>query len=377
MKRTIGSLLVCAILALSCLAQTARAEEKKETAEKPLIQMAILLDTSGSMSGLINQARTELWKVVNEFATTKKNGQIPRLEVALYEYGHSPLGGNQIRKILSLTTDLDKVSEKLFALTTSGGNEYCGMVIKKATDELKWSQSNGDLKVVFIAGNEPFTQGPVDYKAACKAAISKGIIVNTIHCGSEQAGISGKWKDGAVLADGSYMCINQNRTVAHIKAPQDKKIAKLGDKLNDTYIPYGAKGKLAAERQRKQDTNAKKAAPAANVQRMVTKANAQYVNTSWDLVDALKNDKIKLEEIDEKSLPEKMQKMTLKERKAHIEENTRRRAEIRKKINELNAARKKYVAEKRKEMGKSGDDTLGEAMSSALQEQAAKKGFKN
>ena len=101
----------------------------------------------------------------------------------------------------ALTTDLDRVSQELFALTTNGGAEYCGQVIEQASRDLAWSDSDNDLKAIFIAGNEPFTQGPVDYHKSVKNAVAGGITVNTIHCGSEQAGIDGKWKDGALLAE--------------------------------------------------------------------------------------------------------------------------------------------------------------------------------
>src|SRR3972149_550669 len=209
--------------------------------KKPLVQMAILLDTSSSMSGLIDQARAELWSIVNEFIFARRNDHQPELQVALYEYGKSTLAEKDgyIRQIVPLTTDLDRISEELFALETIGGNEYCGWVIKEATQALKWSSNPEDLKVIFIVGNEPFTQGPIDYRQSCKDAISKGIVVNTIHCGSDSEGIDGKWKDGAILADGKYLNIDHNRKTIHIAAPQDKEIAELGIKLNDTYIAYG------------------------------------------------------------------------------------------------------------------------------------------
>ena len=187
-----------------CFVGSASAAERMPMIEeKPLVQMAILLDTSGSMSGLIDQARAELWAIVNEFIFAKRNGKAPELQVALYEYGKSSLPGTEgyIRMIGPFTTDLDKVSEELFALSTNGGSEYCGWVIKEATQALEWSSSPDDLKVIFIAGNEPFTQGPVDYRQACKATVSKGIVVNTIHCGPERTGIDDKWKDGALLAE--------------------------------------------------------------------------------------------------------------------------------------------------------------------------------
>ena len=177
----------------------------------PKIQIALLLDTSNSMDGLIDQAKSQLWKIVNEFVTAKRDGQRPEFMVALYEYGNNRLKREEgfIRRVLPLTTDLDKVSEQLFALTTNGGQEYCGQVIEVATNGLAWSPSNEDLKVIFIAGNEPFTQGSVDYRKSCKAAISKGIMVNTIFCGREGEGIDTKWKDGAMLADGKLMNIDQ------------------------------------------------------------------------------------------------------------------------------------------------------------------------
>src|SRR4051812_17500175 len=187
----------CAVVLL-ILAITSLAPPKTEppaAAEKPLIQVALLLDTSNSMDGLINQARTQLWTIVNEFARTKQDGQTPVLQVALYEYGNSglPASGGYIRQVLALSDDLDKVSEKLFALTTNGGDEYCGQVIQVATKDLAWSTSPKVYRAIFIAGNEPFTQGTVDYHQSCAEAIKRGIIVNTIHCGSSSEGLTTGW----------------------------------------------------------------------------------------------------------------------------------------------------------------------------------------
>ena len=344
--------------------------------KKPLVQMAILLDTSGSMSGLIDQARAELWAIVNEFIFAKRDGQQPELQVALYEYGKSSLAQEDgyIKEIVGFTTDLDKVSEELFALKTNGGEEYCGWVIKEAVESLKWSNSGDDLKVIFIAGNEPFTQGQVDYRQVCKAAISKGIVVNTIHCGSHSDGINGKWKDGAVLADGQYLNIDHNRRIVHIDAPQDREIAELGIKLNETYVAYGQIGETARERQTAQDKNAAAASKEAAIQRAVAKSSANYRNETWDFIDALKSDKVKLEDVKAEDLPEEMRKMTMKERKAYVEAKTKQRADLQKKIQELNDQRKKHVAEEMKKRQKEGN-TLGSAITQAIRAQAMKKNF--
>lgn len=367
----IASILIPAVFASAAAATTTTAKPAK-----PLIQVAVLLDTSNSMDGLIDQARTQLWRVVNELATAKKNGVTPDLRVALYEYGNDtlPAAKGHIRRVLPLTADLDKVSEELFALKTNGGNEYCGQVIDEATKGLQWSASNADLKLIFIAGNEPFTQGTVDYKRACQRAIAKGIVVNTIFCGAKDEGINTEWKAGAELADGSFLTIDQNAKVADIPAPQDKEIATLGEQLNKTYIAYGKRGAEGLGRQSAQDQNLAYA-PAANVQRQVAKASAGYSNVGWDLVDAKKEGVVDLEKIDPKELPPEMQKMTPAQRKAYVENTEKKRAEIQSKIRKLDAERKKYVAEQQKKLPK-GATTLDKAVVTAVRDSGTKKGYK-
>src|SRR5262245_9072065 len=106
----------------------------QDSPRKPSIQIALLLDTSNSMDGLIDQAKNQLWSVVNEFIRAKHDGRTPVLEVALYEYGNNGLPAQEgfVRQVLPMTDDLDAVSERLFALKTNGGNEYCGQVIRDA-----------------------------------------------------------------------------------------------------------------------------------------------------------------------------------------------------------------------------------------------------
>ena len=348
----------------------------KAKKEKPLVQLAILLDTSGSMEGLIEQAKTQLWKIVNEMALAKRDGQSPRLEVGLYEYGKDsiPKSEGYLRMIVPLSEDLDRISEELFKLRTNGGSEYCGKVIQSASDELQWNKSNKEFKVIFIAGNEPFTQGSVDYKTACKAAISKGIIVNTIFCGNHETGIRTFWKDGADLADGKYMNIDQNQKLVHISAPQDKEIVELGRELNKTYIAYGKGGSKKKERQKAQDKNAMAVSEEVMVQRAAAKSTQQYKNVAWDLVDAEKEGKVKVEDMKDEDLPEEMKKMSKEERKAYVEKKQKKRAEIQAKIQQLKKERDKYAAAKRKKMA--GDNTLDSAMISAIKEQAKTNKYK-
>ena len=393
MKRIIAS--IFGIPALACfgfalIGAPAAAQEAPKPVEAPVapqpgpeqppkrtpkIQLAILLDTSGSMDGLIDQARTQIWKIVNTFSKAKQEGVAPVLEVALYEYGNDgiPATEGHVRQVVGLTTDLDKVSQELFKLTTNGGEEYCGEVIKRTIGGLQWSDHRDDYKAIFIAGNEPFTQGTVDYAESCKAAIAKGVIVNTIHCGDYQEGINSKWQAGALLADGSYMAINANVQVVHIESPVDGEIVKLGEELNTTYIPYGSEAKEAADRQAEQDTNAAKSGGGAAVQRAQAKNSQNYRNDSWDAVDAIDAGTLKFEDIKRDQLPEELRKMTDEELKKYIDDKRTKRAELKKKLSELEAKREAFVAEKRKESAEKGEETLDSAMTKAIEEQAAKR----
>ncbi len=338
-------------------------------ADPPLVQLAILLDNSGSMRGLIEQAKSELWRVVNELTTARQNGKQPRLQVALYTYGNPPP-----KRLNVLTDDLDRVSESLFAVSISGGTEYCGQVIQAATRELAWSTNPDDLKLIFIAGNEPFSQGPVDYRAACREAIAKGIMVNTIHCGD---GIPDDWRDGALLADGKAMSINQNTQVVHVEAPQDQEIARLGVELNRTYIAFGTTAAEGQARQIAQDANASGQSAASAVQRAVSKANAYYRNAAWDLVDAVNDGAVELAKVKEEDLPENMRSMTHPQRQEYVQEQAAARKQIQQQINDLNTERNKYVAEKRQEMAESsGQTTLDQVLVEAIRTQASQKNFR-
>jgi len=342
--------------------------------ESNIVQLAILLDTSNSMDGLIDQAKSQLWKIVNEISRSKKEGESINLYVALYEYGNDNLSSEEgfVRLITPLTNDLDKISEELFNLQTNGGSEYCGTVISEAVKDLKWTEDTEELKLIFIAGNEPFTQGNTDYKIACKDAISKGIIINTIYCGGYDEGVQTNWKDGADLADGKYININQNQEIVHIETPYDDELVLLGQKLNDTYIAYGYYGDEYKKRQVEQDMNAGNLAPEVLVERTVTKGSRQYKNESWDLVDADKEGSVKIEELEEAELPEEMKDMTIEERKEYVQEKAKVREQIQNEINELDKQRRDYITD---QLVEGQDNTLDAAMLKIIREQAAEKNY--
>ena len=388
--------LSAAVLLFSCLSSlawgvdiTVTVEPSKTTVVTPKapfdgkrasVDVAILLDTSNSMDGLIGQAKSQFWTIVQQFAKAKKDGQTPVLRVALFEYGNTRLPASEgyIRQVVQLTDDLDKLSESLFGLTTSGGDEYCGQVIQEAVKRLDWSKEPNGYKAIFIAGNEPFTQGSVDYREACKQAIEKGIVVNTIHCGNNTEGVNGKWQDGAKLAEGESFNIDQDRAVVQIKCPQDVIIIKLSDELNKTYLWYGAKPERDrySSNQRFQDENAKSLGESVAASRGGVKSGHAYGNVNRDLVDTQKEDKEILSKVKPEELPEVLKDKSPAEREAYVKEMAAKRAKIQKEINALTAEREAYLAKEQQRLAKeSGATTLGDAVVTTVQKQLTKSGF--
>ena len=340
------------------------------------IKVALLLDTSNSMDGLINQAKAQLWEIVNELSYAKYGIQKPDLEIALYEYGNDHLESSDgfVKQVLAFNSDLDEISEKLFSLTTNGGKEYCGQVISASLKELAWGENNNDLRLIFIAGNEPFTQGKINYKEAISDAKEKDVIINTIFCGNYIQGISEMWKEGANLGGGDYMTINQNKKVIHITTPYDNDIIILNKKLNKTYIYFGSSGFSKFKKQAIQDGNAEKIATDVSVKRAVSKSNRLYNNSVWDLVDKSEKEVIDYSKIDRKKLTKELQALSDAELKKHVETQKKKRSEIKKQINELNKKRKIYVAKKQQESTKKNE--LESVMIQAIKKQAMRKNYK-
>jgi len=339
------------------------------------IQVALLLDTSSSMDGLIDQAKSRLWDIVNTLTTLKFQGKTPTVEIALYEYGNNGLSEKSdfIRQVTPMTTDLDLLSEVLFTLRTNGGLEYCGAVIQEAVNKLDWGNKKSDMKLIYIAGNEEFNQGKISYKEAISSALSKGIYVNTIYCGDNKSGIRELWKDGADCGQGKYFNIDYSNKVQYISTPYDDKISEYNIRLNSTYIAYGSKGAEKQMNQARQDENAKSISKENHTARTISKSKVIYKNESWDLVD-LYDEKQSLKEISKNDLPKELKDKSETEIKAVIEDKKKERANIQKEIADLAKKRQEYIDNESKKEN-NGEDDLGKAINASVIAFAKVKGY--
>ncbi|HLP37350.1 vWA domain-containing protein [Lacibacter sp.] len=339
---------------------------KQETPPPPTtdqkIQVAILLDVSNSMDGLIDQAKAQLWTMVNTLGRVHcENKANPKIEIALYEYGtpRNDVRNGYIKQINNFITDLDSLSQNLFALTTNGGDEYCGHVIFKSIQQLKWDANPNSYKVVFIAGNESFRQGSVSFTQACTEAKSKGVIVNTIYCGDRQQGIREYWNLVGECGNGSFSNINQDHKIEDIATPYDDEIFKLNEKLNGTYITYGARGQEFYSKQEQMDVANAAMSKKAAIKRAETKSNSKvYNNAGWDLVDRAGENEAEIEKIDKKTLPDSLQNKTTAQLKVIVNQKKKERAAIQTKIIALNQQRQQYINDQKKNGGGTTVSTL-------------------
>lgn len=381
MKTILKSMIaLCLLVTLACKGNP---NEQTRAVHEPValapatpatIQIALLLDTSSSMNGLIEQAKTQLWNLVNKMSYAHCDEQQAQIEIALYEYGNSNLEDNTgfIRQVVPFSTDLDLIGKELFALSTRGGEEYCGMVISKATNDLAWKKGKQDLKMIFIAGNESFLQGSVPVNEAMGLAGEKDITVNTIFCGDLQSGIALKWSDGATQGHGSYTVIDQNQKTFYVATPYDDEILQLNTQLNSTYVAYGTQGRTKHEQQATNDKQLEEVSVSANVARSVVKSKSVYNNASWDLIDAAASEE-QLEQVikeNKSTLDASLKDKSVQEIKAYTMEKKKEREQIQSRILKLNEQREAFIKQ-----DASSNNELENAMEQAIRKKAATKNY--
>ena len=363
-------------LAAALIVQLGFADFARAAKGKP-VDVAICLDTSNSMDGLIDSAKIKLWAIVNDLALVKPT---PVLRVALYQYGNDGLNAKNgwVQKELDLTPDLDTVYGRLNGLRTNGGTEYVARVCRDALSELKWSDEQGALHLIFVCGNEPVDQDrEVKLAGVAEKARRQSVIINTIYCGPTESSEASGWRNFAAQAGGKYANIDQNRAaqVAIVKTPHDDEILKLNLKLNATYVHYGKHGRSGADNQTLQDNNAAQAksagAPVAALERASAKAGALYTNSSWDIVDRMKDDpKFDVNTLKEEELCDELKKLKPEELTAFVKQKADDRAKIQKEIQELSAKRAAYIQNEMKNSPRTAaDQTFDEAVRAMIVEQ--------
>lgn len=374
-RLTLGYLLGAAALLPALTAAPARAVAFVPEGEP--IDLVIALDTSGTMRGLIDSARIRVWEIVNDLAIAEPT---PQLRVALVTYGNQ--AGTQasgwVRLEADLTDDLDLISERLFALRSRGANEYVGRVLQTSIERVSWSDSQHALKLLFVVGNEPPGQDPyVRYQDMSDLARREGIFLSSVFCGQPESEDASGWKEMAELAAGQFAAIDHNLPAMMLETPFDQELVELGDLMNETYVPYGTDGKSKRKNRSREDKNARKQGTPVAATRAVTKASPVY-SSAGDLVAAYEDGTVDVLALEASELPRSMRSMPPEERLIFIQDMSEIRAELRERIAELSAERRRIVAERTAAGGRSGANgslAFDQVVRSTIREHARRAGF--
>ena len=354
--------------------------EPAKPAAQPHIDVAFVLDTTGSMSGLINAAQEKIWAIANKLATTEP---APRIRLALI--GYRDRGDAYVTTVTDFTDDLDAVYTKLMAFDAGGGGdgpESVNQALHEAVTKLTWDQADATFRVIYLVGDAPphmDYRDDVKYQVSCRLAAKAGIIVNTIQCGT-MSSTAPIWQEIAKLSEGSYFQVEQSGGAILTKTPFDDDLAKLSRELDATRLYYGSKevrNEQAAKLAREDVLY--DALPASAVARRATynASAAGEINFAGkqELVSDVENERVDLAKIPEEQLPEELRQLTPEERTAFIETRRAERAKLQEQIAELTAKRQANIEEQLKARPAAEAGSLDAAIQGSLREQAAKKGI--
>lgn len=194
---------------------------------KPRIEVCFVLDTTGSMGGLIEGAKQKIWSIANEMIAAKPT---PDMRVGLVAYRDR--GDEYVTKPFALTNDMDQVYATLRTFSANGGGdgpESVNEALRDAVEQMAWSQDRSVLKLVFLVGDAPphmdYATGP-KYPQACQAALKRDLIINTFQCDS-QGDTAEIWREIARLSEGSYVAIAQSGNMVVMTTPLDAELGRL------------------------------------------------------------------------------------------------------------------------------------------------------
>lgn len=370
------------------------AQVKYVAGNKPTIELVFVIDTTGSMGGLIDAAKQKVWSIVNEVMKLPSKPEVRMGLVAYRDHGDA-----YVTQVTPITRDLDSVYTTLMAFKADGGGDRPEDVRQALSDGVRkvgWSPRSANItQIIFLVGDAPphddYLKEP-DTVASASEAVKAGILVNTIQCGN-MGGTDIAWKKIARAGEGQYFAIAQDGGVVAIATPFDAELSQLGSKVGATYMAFGGKmnsmgGAMAgmgasayrkskAEARTSSEATVTMSAPkAALADRAFNKAINAAAYDDSDLIQSVENGTVKLDALKTEELPDELQKLSAKERQKVVAEKIDKRKKIRLQILELSKKRDAFLEEERKKHSTMKQAGFDEAVSATLKDQIARKGLK-
>lgn len=344
----------------------------------PKVDVVFVLDTTGSMHGLIETAKEKIWSIATTMASAQ---QAPEIRIGLVAYRDK--GDAYVTKVVDLSDDLDTVYATLMDFEAGGGGdtpESVNKALYDAVHNVSWSQNDQAYQVIFLVGDAPphMDYNEVRYPEIVASATEKGIIINTIQCGEIPSAVA-PWTQIASLGQGDFFQVEQAGGAVAYTTPYDAEIADLSAKLDDTRLYFGneeekekMRGKIAAT-----DKLHEGASTAARARRGVFNASvggrANLLGEN-ELVAAVESGTVDLEKLEEDTLPEALKPMSPAAQAAYVSDLAEERADLQRQIRKLSADRDGYIAKKVDEAG-GLKDSLDQKLYDAVKVQAGEAGL--
>ena len=369
----------------SLASKTSTNPDKKEVA-RPKIEVCFVLDTTGSMGGLIQGAKDKIWSIANELVNTE-----PTPEIKFSLIGYRDRTDDYVTKVTDLTDDLDAIHTKLMAFAADGGGdspESVNQALNESVSKISWTEGRQVLKIIFLVGDAPphmDYKGEKQYPEICHLAVKNDLIINAIQCGRD-AKTASIWQEIARKSEGSFAAIQQNGGTVAIATPFDAEISKYNHVINSTVVGYGTPAQQI-EVARKVTSNEKSSfeAQADRIAFMSKSARiaggglggggGRAIGGENDLVELLINDKLAMDEIEVDQLPPDLKKLSEKEQQVELQKRIDLRKENRKKVDELIRNRSDYIANQNKNMEKKDRDSFDAKVKAMIRKQAATRGI--
>lgn len=390
MNKPISVLLLAIIFLFGCKTTTENPESKEnaqsttqevEEEKRPQIEVAFILDNTGSMGSMIATAKDKIWSIATSLTQTE-----PAPEIKMALIGYRDRGDAYVTKSFDLTVDMDSIYGELMAMKAQGGGdspESVNQALFEAISKLSWSEDPNIYKVAFLVGDQPphmDYQDDVKWPSTCTLATEKGIVINTLLMGNNGQA-KNIWKQISQQTNGDFTQVGYDANRVTVKTPYDTTIARLTEELDDSRLYYGdekIQRKMEA-RKMKSKTMMSKSGGYAKTKRglyNITKSGEKNFLGTNELVSEVEKGRVDLDKISNKKLPKEMRSMSKKDQKAYVEKKIKRRKEIKAEMVKLEKQRQEFIKKDLEKRSISDEEGFSAEVYEMMKEQADKKGLK-
>jgi len=269
------------------------------------------------------------------------------------------------------------VYEKLSSFRADGGGdgpESVNQALYEAVHRSAWSQTENVYRTVFLVGDAPPHMdypNDVPFQDTVKQAAERGIVLNTVQCG-EMGGTKAIWLAIAQGAQGTYASIAQSGGMQQIAAPMDAEIDRLNAALSGTVMPYGGHAEQERVRNKARMAEAAPAAASASRHAFLSKKGGSIVTGGGDLLDDVREGRVKLEDVQKDELPSDLQNVSPAQRTELLRARAQERDQLKGQLDRLVKERKSYVrGEEQKQRAAGVKDGFDAEVMKAVKSQAA------